>query len=72
MWKKNYHNHVSGKTIDEYIPAEDYFEKGLYTFGIGQNDLTLAVYSLDLDQILSLIPTILLEFETGLKVGDNV
>jgi hypothetical protein len=40
-------------------------------FDIGQNDLAGTFYSKDLDQILSLIPTILLEFETGIKVGDT-
>jgi hypothetical protein len=41
-------------------------------FDIGQNDLAGAFYSKDLDQILSSIPTILLEFETGIKVGDTI
>jgi hypothetical protein len=44
----------------------------LYIFDIGQNDLTVALYSQDLDQILALIPIIILEFEAGIKVGDNV
>lgn len=38
-------------------------------FDIGQNDLAGAFYSKTLDQILASIPTILLEFETGIKVG---
>ena len=70
--KENYHNNVSGKKFDKYVPAEDYFQKGLYMFDIGQNDLAGAFYSKDLDQILSSIPTILLEFETGIKVGDTI
>jgi hypothetical protein len=72
MWNKNDHNHVSGQKIYEYDPAKDYFEKGLYIFEIGRNDLTIAFYSQDLDQIIASIPTILLEFETGIKVGDSV
>lgn len=64
-----YHNNVSGKKFNEYVPAEDYFEKGLYIFDIGQNDLAGAFYSKNLDQVLSSIPKILLEFETGIKVG---
>lgn len=51
------------------MPAEDYFQRGLYMFDIGQNDLSGAFYSKDLDQVLSSIPTFLLEFETGIKVG---
>lgn len=37
-------------------------------FDIGQNDLAGAFYSKSLDQVLASIPTILLEFETGIKV----
>lgn len=43
--KENYHNKVSGKKFDQYVPTEDYFEKGLYMFDIGQNDLDGAFYS---------------------------
>ncbi|KAH1229698.1 GDSL esterase/lipase [Glycine max] len=58
---------LQGKKFDQYVPTEDYFEKGLYMFDIGQNDLAGAFYSKTLDQILASIPTILLEFETGIK-----
>lgn len=37
-------------------------------FDIGQNDLAGAFYSKTEDQILASIPTILSEFESGLKV----
>ena len=37
-------------------------------FDIGQNDLAGAFYSKSLDQILASIPTILVEFETGIQV----
>lgn len=60
---------ISDKKFDKYVPSEDIFEKGLYMFDIGQNDLAGAFYSKTLDQILASIPTILLEFETGIKVG---
>ncbi|KAK6911510.1 GDSL lipase/esterase [Dillenia turbinata] len=56
-----------GRKYAKYIPAEDYFSKGLYMFDIGQNDLASAFYSKSLDQILTSIPTILAEFETGIK-----
>ncbi|XP_027367259.1 GDSL esterase/lipase At1g54790-like isoform X2 [Abrus precatorius] len=58
---------LEGKKLDQYIPSEDCFEKGLYMFDIGQNDLAGAFYSKNLNQILASIPTILLEFETGIK-----
>jgi hypothetical protein len=37
-------------------------------FDIGQNDLAGQFYSNTEDQVAASIPTILLEFETGLKV----
>ncbi|KAJ7978019.1 GDSL esterase/lipase [Quillaja saponaria] len=58
---------AEGKKLDKYLPTEDYFQKGLYMFDIGQNDLAGAFYSKSLDQILASIPTILVEFETGVK-----
>ncbi|XP_023545469.1 GDSL esterase/lipase At1g54790-like [Cucurbita pepo subsp. pepo] len=56
-----------GKKLDKYLPDEDYFQKGLYMFDIGQNDLAGAFYSKTLDQILASIPTILAEFENGIQ-----
>ncbi|KAH9688715.1 kinesin-like protein KIN-1 [Citrus sinensis] len=58
---------AKGKRLDKYIPAVDYFSKGLYTFDIGQNDLAGAFYSKTIDQVLASIPKILEEFETGLR-----
>ncbi|GAV63200.1 Lipase_GDSL domain-containing protein [Cephalotus follicularis] len=58
---------AKGKKFIKYLPAEDFFTKGLYMFDIGQNDLAGAFYSKSLDQILASIPTILQEFENGLK-----
>ncbi|XP_061349502.1 GDSL esterase/lipase At1g54790-like [Gastrolobium bilobum] len=58
---------VEGEKFDKYVPSEDYFEKGLYMFDIGQNDLVGAFYSKSLDQILTSIPTILLELESGIN-----
>ncbi|KAK4389199.1 GDSL esterase/lipase [Sesamum angolense] len=55
------------RKYDKYIPAQDYFQKALYMFDIGQNDLAGAFYSKTLDQILASIPTILLEFEHGIE-----
>lgn len=60
---------AQGKKLQKYLPTEDYFVKGLYTFDIGQNDLAGGFYSKSLDQVLASIPTILMEFETGIKVS---
>ena len=59
---------LAGRKFQKYIPQEDSFQKGLYMFDIGQNDLAGAFYSKSLDQILASIPTILVEFETGIQV----
>uniref|UniRef100_A0A0D3G7E7 Esterase n=1 Tax=Oryza barthii TaxID=65489 RepID=A0A0D3G7E7_9ORYZ len=56
-----------GDTYRRYIPQSDYFSQGLYTFDIGQNDLAGEFYWKTEDQVAASIPTILLEFETGLK-----
>ncbi|XWS64583.1 hypothetical protein CRYUN_Cryun05aG0016000 [Craigia yunnanensis] len=58
---------AKGKKFNKYLPTEDYFQKGLYMFDIGQNDLAGAFYSKTFDQILALIPSVLTEFETGIK-----
>ncbi|XP_050380179.1 GDSL esterase/lipase At1g54790-like [Argentina anserina] len=58
---------VKGMVLENYLPSEDSFQKGLYVFDIGQNDLAGAFYSKTLDQILAFIPTILAQFETGIK-----
>lgn len=55
------------KEYEKCVPREDYFQKGLYMFDIGQNDLAYAFYSKSLDQILASVPIILAEFEFGLK-----
>ncbi|KAF6984637.1 hypothetical protein CFC21_002612 [Triticum aestivum] len=56
-----------GDRYRRYIPQLDYFSKGLYMFDIGQNDLAGQFYSRTEDQVIASIPTILSEFETGLK-----
>ncbi|PSS26694.1 GDSL esterase/lipase [Actinidia chinensis var. chinensis] len=58
---------AKSKKFEKYLPPEDSFGKGLYMFDIGQNDLAGAFYSKSLDQILASIPTILAEFEAGIK-----
>ncbi|KAI4301837.1 hypothetical protein L6164_035077 [Bauhinia variegata] len=58
---------AEGNKFEKYVPADDFFKKGLYMFDIGQNDLAGAFYSKSLDRILGSIPTILSEFESGIK-----
>ncbi|XVE62959.1 hypothetical protein DITRI_Ditri06bG0161200 [Diplodiscus trichospermus] len=58
---------AKGRKLDKYLPSEDYFQKGLYMFDIGQNDIAGAFYSKTFDQVLALIPLVLTEFETTIK-----
>lgn len=59
---------IQAKTrkYDKYLPAQDFFQKALYMFDIGQNDLAGAFYSKTLDQVLASIPTLLSVFEDGI------
>lgn len=50
------------------LPSESYFRNGLFMFDVGQNDLDGAFYSKSEDQVVALIPSLLSEFENGLKV----
>ncbi|KAI8522833.1 hypothetical protein RHMOL_Rhmol13G0027400 [Rhododendron molle] len=55
------------KELQNFLPLEEYFRLGLYMFDIGQNDLDCAFYLNSEDQVLFQIPTIMEEFETGIK-----
>ncbi|VFQ98785.1 unnamed protein product [Cuscuta campestris] len=57
----------NSRKYEKYVPAESFFQGGLYMFDIGQNDLAGAFYSKTLDQVLASIPTILLEFENRIE-----
>ncbi|PPD89804.1 hypothetical protein GOBAR_DD13262 [Gossypium barbadense] len=50
------------------LPKEDYFSKALYTFDIGQNDLT-AGYKLNLttEQVKAYVPDVLLQLSEAVK-----
>jgi hypothetical protein len=51
------------------LPKEEYFSKALYTFDIGQNDLT-AGYKPDMttEQVKAYIPDVLGQFSNVIKV----
>lgn len=55
--------------FQNFLPSEDYFKQGLYTFDMGQNDLDGAFYAISEDQVISLVPNVLAEFESGIKVN---
>ncbi|XP_022854526.1 GDSL esterase/lipase At1g54790-like [Olea europaea var. sylvestris] len=55
------------KRLRKFLPTKNSFEQGIYMFDIGQNDVDAAFFSKPED-VIATIPTILLEFETGLQV----
>ncbi|CAI0395353.1 unnamed protein product [Linum tenue] len=55
------------KNLQKYLPKEAYFQEGLYTFDVGQNDLYVAFFSKTEDQVIASIPTILSEFQNGIQ-----
>ncbi|KAL6577920.1 hypothetical protein OROMI_010248 [Orobanche minor] len=56
-------------TFRNLLPEEDYFSRALYTFDIGQNDLT-AGYKLNLStqQVKAHVPHVLAQFSTVIKL----
>ncbi|KAL5701636.1 acetylajmaline esterase [Ranunculus cassubicifolius] len=58
---------AQGKKLNKYLPQEKYFRQGLYMFDIGQNDLAIAFRNQSEDQVIASIPSILLEFKTGIE-----
>ncbi|KAH6793980.1 GDSL-like Lipase/Acylhydrolase superfamily protein [Perilla frutescens var. hirtella] len=55
------------KKLQRFLPSEVDFEQGLYMLDIGQNDIDGAFSYMSEDQVFALIPTILSEFEAGIK-----
>jgi len=51
------------------MPKEKYFDEALYTFDIGQNDLTAGFYgNMTLQQVKESIPHIISNFTLNIKV----
>ncbi|KAB5569584.1 hypothetical protein DKX38_003377 [Salix brachista] len=55
------------KKSQKNLPLEDYFNRGLYMFDMGQNDIDGAFNSKSEDQVIASFPAILSEFEAGIK-----
>ncbi|OMO81624.1 Lipase, GDSL [Corchorus olitorius] len=58
--------------FEKLLPKEDYFSQALYTFDMGQNDLT-AGYKLNLttEQVKASVPDILSQFSNAVKKAYN-
>lgn len=73
MYKMYNHIILYLETVDgvfkELVPKPEAFSRGLYTFDIGQNDLTGGLLlNLSIDQVKASIPDILGQFKTVVKV----
>lgn len=58
-----------GELFEKLLPRVEYFSQALYTFDIGQNDLT-AGYKLNMtiEQIKAYVPDVLGQFSNVIKV----
>ncbi|KAL9246521.1 hypothetical protein vseg_020045 [Gypsophila vaccaria] len=57
-----------GPIYEELLPKEEVFSKALYTFDIGQNDLTAGLFlNMSTDQVKEYIPDVLNQFTTVIK-----
>ncbi|XP_058111543.1 GDSL esterase/lipase ACHE-like isoform X1 [Magnolia sinica] len=57
-----------GGVFKDLLPKEDYFPRALYTFDIGQNDLTSGYFSgLTTDEVIASIPDILNKFTIAVQ-----
>ncbi|KAE8660640.1 E3 Ubiquitin ligase family protein isoform 1 [Hibiscus syriacus] len=60
------------KELEKYLPAEDYFNKALYMFDIGQNDIDGALYSLASDKlVLDFVSQLMSDLNYGMKVPSS-
>ncbi|KAJ7945451.1 GDSL esterase/lipase [Quillaja saponaria] len=57
-----------GGIFEQLLPKEEDISRALYTFDIGQNDLTAGYFlNMSTDQVKALIPEVLLEFKNIVK-----
>jgi hypothetical protein len=62
-------NFFLGGVFATLIPKEDYFSKALYTFDIGQNDLTAGFFgNATIQQVNATVPDIINNFIENIKV----
>jgi hypothetical protein len=67
----NFETFIPGGIFATLIPKEDYFSKALYTFDIGQNDLTAGFFSnATIQQINATVPDIVNNFIENIKVSN--
>lgn len=55
--------------FQELLPKADYFSRALYTFDIGQNDLTAGYFlNMSTDEVRAYVPDVLDQFKAIVKV----
>lgn len=60
---------LNAAVFKKLLPKEEYFSQGLYTFDIGQNDLTAGYFSgMTTDEVKAAVPDILNKFSEIVKV----
>lgn len=58
--------------FEHLLPRKEYFSQALYTFDIGQNDLTTGLkLNLTTDQIKSYIPDVLDQLSNAIRVREK-
>ncbi|KAL9248959.1 GDSL esterase/lipase-like protein [Drosera capensis] len=58
----------SGGVYEELLPKPEYFSEALYTFDIGQNDLTAGYFlKMSTDEVRSFVPDLMDQFRTIIK-----
>ena len=58
-----------GNVFSQLMPKEKHFSHGLYTFDIGQNDLTAGYFlNMTTDQVRAYVPDLMDQFKTVMKV----
>lgn len=63
---------LAGGIFRLLFPHEDYFSGGLYTFDIGQNDLTSGYFSgMTTEEVKATIPNILSQFTIAIEVSSS-
>lgn len=55
--------------FEKLLPKEDYFRRALYTFDIGQNDITSGFkLNMTVEQVKAYVPDLIAQFSDILKV----
>lgn len=69
LWNVCFYLFSAGGVFAALMPKEEYFDEALYTFDIGQNDLTVGFFgNTTLQQVNASIPDIISNFTSNIKV----